>query len=61
MTLTLARVEVNEFWGKILKALNLRISNPVPELIYLDPNSRYDHFTPKFLLSKKVSFAMFGL
>ena len=40
-TLTLARMEINDFWDKILKALNLRIQDLVPELIYLGTNSRY--------------------
>ena len=58
MTLTLAGVEINEFWDKIMKAQTLGIPNLVPELIYLGRNSRYGHFKHKFVLSKKVSFAM---
>ena len=41
ITLTLARIEINDFCDKILKALSLGIRNLVPELIYLDSNSRY--------------------
>ena len=41
MTLTLDRIEINEFWDKILKALILGVLNLVPELIYLASNSRY--------------------
>ena len=33
MAISQVWAEVNEFWDKILKALNLRISNLVPELI----------------------------
>ena len=46
-TLTLARIEVNDFWDKILKAQSLRIRNLVPELIYINPNSRYDLWCTK--------------
>ena len=44
MTLTLARVEVNEFWDKILKGQSLGIQNLVPELIYLGPSQSYSQF-----------------
>ena len=41
MTLTLAKIEINSFWDKIMKALNLENQNLVSKHIYLDPNSRY--------------------
>ena len=53
ITLTLARIEINDFWDKILKALNLRIQDLVSELIYLDSNSRYLFCTD---LSSNVRF-----
>ena len=41
VTLTLAGIEINDFWDKILKALNLRFPNLFAEVHHFYSNSRY--------------------
>ena len=60
-TLTLARIEIIDFWDKILKAMNLGIQNLVSEHIYLNTNSRYGsgHDFCSYATFRKAGLSLF--